>query len=333
MSSNKSGVLNTQEKERIRIPLPSIRDDETGYDYLSKLVSFVMSKPESLYIFDFSRCSTITHNGLVVLGGICNYLKRYEAGVTLTRGFGFGSFFTPIKVSFDISGMNSILKERLQVLGFWNYVFPDHGVARNENYIGYREHETVLEDSEIIAHLQDGWLTDEKVSLSEALKGEIISSIYEVFVNAYGHGLKDNPNHQSVISCGYYEPKEKSLSLSVLDLGGGIVNSVQSYTSISSKEAALKWALEVGNSTRTDSPPDVPRGLGFGILKDFIMVNGGVLRICTDSYMATIDSSGRYITEKVSGCIGGTLVSITVRCDDKHYRLVSEDKVPTGKYF
>lgn len=176
-------------------------------------------------------------------------------------------------------------------------------------------------------------MTDEKVSLSEALKGEIISSIYEIFVNAYGHGLRDNPYHQSVISCGYYEPKEKSLSLSVLDLGGGIVNSVQRYKSIDSRESALKWALEIGNSTRTDSPPDVPRGLGFGILKDFIMVNGGVLRIFTDSYMATVDSMGRYVTQKVSGCILGTLVSITVKCDDKYYRLVSEDQTPTGKYF
>ena len=223
--------------------------------------------------------------------------------------------------------------DRLRLLGFWNYVNPDYGVIRSGDYIGYREHSAVLEDSQIIAHLQDSWLTNEKLSMSELLKSEIISSIYEIFVNAYGHGLKDNPNNQSVISCGYYEPKDKRLSLSVLDFGGGIVSSVQRHTSISDKEKAFKWALEIGNSTRTDSAPDIPRGLGFGILKGFISLNGGMLRVCSDSYMATVDPSGNYVTKSISGCFLGTLVSITVNCDNKHYKFMSEVDNQVPSYF
>lgn len=310
------------EKLRFKVALPPIRDDESGYKYLSKVSDQILSNPDHLYTFDFSRCSVISHNGLVVIGGICNYLKRYE----ISRS-SFIRLFSDFKTGFVLDGMTQVLKERLLQLGFWNYVQPDYGIIGSSDYIGYREHEEVLRDTQIIDHLQGSWLTNEKLSLSKALKGEIISSIYEIFVNAYGHGLRDNPNNQSVISCGYYEPKEKRLSLSVLDFGGGIVRSVQEFIPGIDSEAAFKWALEVGNSTRTDSPDDMPRGLGFKLLRDFVLVNGGVLRVCSDAYMATVSPNGpngEYVTQRLPGHFAGTLVSITVNCDNRHYRLRSE---------
>ncbi|RXT86137.1 hypothetical protein B1F69_23865 [Pseudomonas syringae] len=320
------------ETETVRIPLPPIRDDESGYKYLSKLADFIISSPNNIYIFDFSKCSIISHNGLVVIGGLCNYLKQHEKN-QMFNGFGLRSIIRTRKIQFSIEKINSRLLKRLQELGFWNYVHPDYGIVGSSDYIGYRQHDTVLNDSQIVDHLKDSWLTNEKLSVSESLKAEIVSSIYEIFINAYGHGLKDNHNQQSVISCGYYEPKEKRLSLSVLDLGGGIVNSVQKHIPDLGKEAAFNWALEVGNSTRTDSAPDLPRGLGFGILKDFVMINGGVLRVCSDSYMAIVNPNGVYVTQSVPGRLLGTLVSITVNCDDKHYKLKSESEDLAPAYF
>lgn len=319
--------------ETVRIPLPPIRDDESGYKYLSKLSDFIISSPNNIYIFDFSKCSIISHNGLVVIGGLCNYLKQHEKTRQMFNGFGLRSLIYTKKVQFSIEKISSRLLERLQELGFWDYVHPDYGIVGSSDYIGYRQHDTVLNDSQIVDHLKDSWLTNEKLSVSESLKAEIVSSIYEIFINAYGHGLKDNHNQQSVISCGYYEPKEKRLSLSVLDFGGGIVNSVQKHIPNLGKEAAFNWALEVGNSTRTDSAPDLPRGLGFGILKDFVMINGGVLRVCSDSYMATVNPHGIYVTQSVPGRLLGTLVSITVNCDDKHYKLKSESEDLAPAYF
>ncbi|MEC6823388.1 hypothetical protein VXS02_08085, partial [Photobacterium piscicola] len=69
----------------------------------------------------------------------------------------------------------------------------------------------------------------------------------------------------------------------------------------------------------------------FGILKEFVQVNGGVLRVCSDSYMATIDQGSNYTTNKLPGFFTGTLVSITVKCDGKHYKLKAEtfDELPT----
>lgn len=320
-------------KERFDVVIPPIRDDESGYKYLSKLAHHILSNPQHFYVFDFSKCSVISHNGLVVIGGICNYLKQYEVKTKMLRGLGVPNIFSLKKVGFKVDGISQILMERLGELGFWNYVNPDYGIIKNTDYIGYREHETVLEDAQIIDHLKDSWLTDEKLSVSESLKSEIVSSIYEIFVNAYGHGLKENPNSQSVISCGYYEAKDKKLSLSVLDFGGGIVDSVQRHIPRLEGEEAFKWALEIGNSTRTDSAPDLPRGLGFGILRDFVRVNGGILRICSDSYMATVNTNGSYVTQQIPGMFLGTLVSITVNCDNKHYKFKSEISEQIPAYF
>lgn len=321
------------EKKLTRIQLPPIRDDVPGYYYLSKLSEFIISEPDSNYIFDFSRCSTISHNGIAVVGGLCDYLKKHEDSMGIFRNLGRRFLAPSQKVSFSIEKISPIIMDRLTQLGFWDYVQPNYGVIDTTDYIGYRQHATVLQDSQIIDHLQDSWLTNEKLSVSTSLKAEIVSSIYEIFVNAYGHGLKDNHRQQCVISCGYYEPKVQKLSLSVLDFGGGIVQSVKRHIPRIEKETAFKWALEVGNSTRTDSEADLPRGLGFGILKDFVKVNRGVLRICSDGYMATAGASGNYVTQSVPGHFSGTLVSVTVNCDDKHYKLKSEIDDLTPAYF
>lgn len=321
------------ERQRYNIHLPPIRDDLAGYKYLARLTEAVLSEPQHYFVFNFSKCSVISHNGIAVIGGLCNYLKQHR----LATRRGILSIFPKLlpfdSVGFDFSTMNQKIMKRLRDVGFWNYVHPAFGIERGADYIGYREHAEVLEDSLILDHLQDKWLSDEKLSLSAALKGVIVSSIYEIFVNAYGHGLKDNPNGQSVISCGYYEPKSKKLSLSVFDLGSGIVGSVQRLYPDMDGKTAIAWALEMGNSTRTDSPADMPRGLGFGILKKFVALNGGTLTVCSDEFMASIDSRSDYVVQRVPGKLLGTLVSITVNCDDKHYKFKSEIVEDVPAYF
>lgn len=309
--------------ERINVSLPPIRDDAAGYTYLCRLVEAVTLNSDYAYIFNFSRCSVLNHNGLAVVGGLCNYLTQQNVGA---KGFGLATLLAvrPKKVGFDFSSISSSLLNNLKKTGFLNYVEPDLGEpSYSPDYIGYREHK-YQDDTDIVNHLKDSWLTSEKLQMSEELKSAVISKIYEIFVNAYGHGLKDNLVNQSVISCGNYDSKEKKLSLSVLDLGGGIVKTVQEHTKLSDKRKALEWALETGNSTRTDSAPDLPRGLGFGILKDFVSVNEGKLTICSDTFMVNVGGNGAYVIEDMPACLAGTLVSITINCDNRYYRFSAE---------
>lgn len=116
-------------------------------------------------------------------------------------------------------------------------------------------------------------------------------------------------------------------------MGSGIVGSVQRVYPDKDGKTAIAWALEMGNSTRTDSPADMPRGLGFGILKKFVALNGGTLTVCSDEFMASIGSRGDYVVQRVPGKLLGTLVSITVNCDDKHYKFKSEIVEDVPAYF
>lgn len=86
-------------RERVDVVMPPIRDDESGYKYLSKISHDILSNPQHSYIFDFSKCSTISHNGLVVIGGICDYLKQHEAKTTMFRGFGLPNLFSIQKLA------------------------------------------------------------------------------------------------------------------------------------------------------------------------------------------------------------------------------------------
>jgi len=320
---------------RYNIELRPIRDDRAGYNYLCKLSNAIISNPQNYYVFDFSKCSVISHNGLAFIGAIGNYLNHYNKRSKDNLFFGLKYALYPQSyIGFNIDGMRAPLMKKLKDNGFWNHLEPEYGFSGiAEDYIGYREHQTVLEDSEIINHLRYSWLTNEKILMSEELKSEIISSIYEIFVNAYGHGLKDNPKGLSVISCGHYDSKKKELALSVLDFGGGIVKSVQKHKENLNNKESFKWALETGNSTRTDSSPDLPRGLGFGILKDFVHINCGKLTVCSGDFMATVDSDGEYVISDMPDHLAGTLVSITVNCDDNYYKFVTEEVESLPTYF
>jgi len=116
---------------RFNIFLPPIRDDDAGYTYLCKLSEAIISSPENHYVFEFSRCSTLSHNGLVVIGGLGDFLNRYEKNTTMLRGLGLPKFFAPQKVGFNIENISPLLMSKLQTLGFWNYVKPDFGIKGN----------------------------------------------------------------------------------------------------------------------------------------------------------------------------------------------------------
>lgn len=317
---------------RYNIKLPPIRDDMSGYFYLSRLSDAVISNPDSSYVFYFENCSTISHNGLAVIGGLCNYITQHHENKNPVES-ALNKVLGVRKVGFNIDNISQKVMEKITDCGFWNYIKPEYGISFNSKRIGYREHETVLEDSQIINHLRDNWITNDKIAMSDALKEEVVSSIYEIFVNAYGHGLKDNPLGKRVISCGNYDQKSKELSLSVLDFGGGIVNSVQGNQNIHDKKIAFEWALKNGNSTRTDSPPDLPRGLGFGILKEFVKVNQGNLIVVSDEYLATVGKNGEYSTVALPGHFHGTMVNITVKCDNRYYKLRKEPIEESNTYF
>jgi hypothetical protein len=315
--------------DKYNIELPPIRDDESGYKYLIKLVSFFMEYGDGLYFLDFKKCSIIEHNGLVVLGGICNYLRMIGKDKKAKSFFGlnFESVFFPDKIAIKHESVKPLVMSKLVSSKFMMHFEKQHSsVIDSKDYIGYREHYRILNDDDIATHLRDHWLTDEKVKMGSDLKNAVVSKIFEVFMNAYGHGLRENESGLSVISCGQYDEKNQKLSLSVLDFGVGVVNSVRRHLNYELSDIeCMIWALTVGNSTKTDSVADIPRGLGFGILKDFVNVNKGQLRIISNTCHSKLNAKGDYEVYELDYNFPGTLVTITINCDDRRYDLVSNE--------
>ena len=209
----------------ITIELPPIRDDLNGYYYLMRMVRRIKSETHNTYTFNFRRCSIISHSAATVLGAVARYIEK-----TSQKGI-VGLLIPNAGVTFDVSSMNKLVREYLTENNFLSN-FRNDGLKGfpSREYIGYREHDEHLDADEIALHLMHHWLSDEKLRISYELKKAVVSKIFEIYMNAYGHGVISNHSVMSrVISCGFHDPKAKKLKLTVLDFGLGIVKTVKEY--------------------------------------------------------------------------------------------------------
>lgn len=319
--------------EQVTLEIPSIRDDENGYRFLFKLAEKIMLNPKRHFDFDFKMCAILEQNAVAMIGGLARYVDSFNS----VENIGLkGLLTTNCGVMFKVDTMSQIISNLLIKNNFLSHFTQEYfdGYPKG-SYIGYRVHTEYLDSNEIATHLYDEWLSDEKLSISSDLKNEIISRILEIFMNAYGHGVEASSiKGLGVISCGQYDKKKSELRLTVLDFGMGIVNNVQSHLESEVDDIqAMKWALMTGNSTRTDSLGiDMPRGLGFGLLNEFVSLNKGKLSIFSNTCCAHLNDSGEYIVSKMKTPINATLVNISINCDNKHYRFITENDT-TEQYF
>ncbi|GGE84027.1 MULTISPECIES: hypothetical protein [Gammaproteobacteria] len=322
---------------KVLIPVPTIKYDDNGFNQILKIMETITSDPKNNFDFDFGKCARIDHHGIVLLGGLARYVNFQNTKLTRSLIVIFESqSLATAGVMFNVNSMSDLIRERLIENNFLSHFSQNNfqGYAKGD-YIGYREHTTHLDEDSIAEHLSEQWLSDDKVNLSNALKDEVVSRILEIFMNAYGHGAAIQDLRQlGVYSCGQYDRKEKTLCLSVLDFGPGIVKNVKHYKSeIKSDIEAMQWALVKGNSTGTDSvEKGMPRGLGFDLLGEFVRLNKGEMRIYSNKVYAKISDGNNFEVGTSKYNFPGTLVSIKINCDDRHYRFKSED-VAQVKYF
>lgn len=319
------------------MPVPTIKYDDNGFNQILKIADKITSDPKNNFDFDFSRCSKLDHHGVVLLGGLSRYVNFQNTKLTRSLiGILNAKSFATAGVMFDVNSMNDLIRERLIENNFLSHFSQENfsGYASGD-YIGYREHNNHMDEDNIAEHLSEQWLSDDKVRFSSALKDVIISKIFEIFMNAYGHGTSVQDLSQlGVYSCGQYERKEKTLCLSVLDFGPGIASNVRKFKEdIQSDVEAIQWALVRGNSTGTDSvKKGMPRGLGFDLLGEFVKLNLGEMRVYSNGAYAKICEGNDFVVGKHEFSFPGTLVSIKINCDDRYYRFKSEETAQV-KYF
>ncbi|OZY39225.1 hypothetical protein CJF43_24105 [Pseudomonas fragi] len=320
------------------ILIPTIKDDGPGYEKILGLAEVVFEDPYHHFDFDFSRCAMIDHNTVVMLGALARYVDYHNNQMKISKSMLLfkSSVSNVAGVMFLVETMNSAVRERLIGNNFLSHFssgsldgYPTGG------YLGYREHNYLQDADKIADHLQNEWLSAAKLRLSDKLKPAITSRILEVFSNAYGHGVSiQDMKTMGVYSCGQFNNKDKTLNISVLDFGPGIIKNVKRVRGDMPSIDAMQWALVKGNSTRTDSQlSDIPRGLGLDLLHNFVHVNGGELRIYTNDVKVISSKSSGLIVEENTRVLRGTMVSIKINCDDRYYRFTSEAEPTQHQYF
>lgn len=320
----------------MQIEIPAIRDNTKGYDYLLELCRFIIENPDDYFDFNFNKCAFLDQNAVAILGGLVRYIDAYRKSKnTKARNFYKRLLLPPNQLTFQIESMSQTLLRHLTSNQFLPHITKQANLALpREDSIGYKQHMDYMDTNEIADHLNYHWLSDERISISPTLKQSIVSRMLEIFLNAYGHGVEKNHiSGLGVTSCGQYFKNSKKLKLTVVDFGCGIISNVKTHFSATNPNlddaSAMKWALEMGNSTKTDSlDMNIPRGLGLDLLRDFVRINGGTLSVYSNSCCAKVDKKGNYGVSELKNPFAGTIVNIAIICDDRHYKFISEPNGP-----
>lgn len=252
-------------------------------------------------VIDFNYCTFLDHLGVAFLGGLIHLIRERQGKVT----FNWHTLSPKIRMNL---AQNGFLQE------FSGEIEPWQGNSMPFRY----DIDLISRDDGILPYLEDQWLGRNWINISDQLKQAIISNLAEIYTNAFDH----SQSAIGVFSCGQHYPKEKRLELSAIDFGVGIASNVRSLPGHDnmSTEEALKWAFQPGNSTKRD----ISRGNGLAILNNFISQNQGILTLCTnDGCIKIFDDMIEYTD--IHKPFLGTLVNITLQCDESAYCLSTEN--------
>ncbi|CAI8879451.1 ATP-binding protein [Brevibacillus sp. IT-7CA2] len=281
------------------IRIPAINDNQMDFFYLFALWYLINESKEDIKI-DFSNCTFLRHNAVAMLGG----LKRLAS-------------CNSVEVVFDWATLRYGVASNLRKNGFVKH-FGVNDWSSTGNSIPYRE-DVRDESNSYIEYLKNEWLYQGWLNISTMLRDAISSKVYEIYRNVFDHGLSPI----GAFSCGQYYPKLNELCLSIVDFGIGIPNEVKNYLNkpeMSSKKA-LEWAFKTGNTTKPSN--EHGRGIGLGILKEFIKANNGKLEIYSNDGYVKITKDHEEFSE-TNFFFGGTIINITIIRDEAYYCFASE---------
>lgn len=251
------------------------------------------------FVFDFSQCEFLGQNGVAFIGGLIRSVEHHDGKITL-----------------DWNTLRSNIKMNLAQNGFLS-VFQGGMGPWEGNSIPYREDSELDKDS-LVEYLADRWLGRDWVHLSDGLRYALAGKVCEIYVNAFEH----SDSQIGVFSCGQHYPRLRVVRLTAVDFGVGIPRNVRDFAGNQNVRAssAMKWAFQPGTTTRQGSSNG---GVGLDLLKGLVRLNGGTLRVFShEGYALLLSQSERY--EERNKNFEGTMVTITLRCDQKYYHLTSE---------
>lgn len=281
-----------------RLYIPTIAEDPWSYIRLFALWRQVKGEGPH-FLIDFSQCTFLGQSGVAFLGGLIRSIEQRGGEVTV-----------------DWSTLRSDIKMNLAQNGFLS-VFQGGLEPWKGNSIPYRE-DPELDKDRLVEYLADRWLGRDWVHLSDGLRYALAARVCEIYVNAFEH----SDSRIGVFSCGQHYPRLRMVRLTAVDFGVGIPCNVRGFAGNRNIHAssAMKWAFQRGTTTR---PGSSGGGVGLDLLKGLVRLNGGALQVFShEGYAVLLSQSERY--EERNKNFEGTMVTISLRCDQRHYRLTTE---------
>jgi hypothetical protein len=280
----------------LTIQLPcKIASDQQGFASLAKIYQQVKPCQFETIQLDFQNTTWFEANMLAMLGAIME------------------SEWTN---SFEIVNIRPEQEEIFKKTRY-SYFRGESLPDRYQTTVEYRKYK-VGEIGSFENYLEKKLLAHPEIpSMSALLRKKIKESILEIFDNARTHGKCD-----FIFSCGQYFPRKGRLDFTVVDIGRTIRKNVRDYLNknVSGKEA-LGWAVQKNTTTRRDN---IPGGLGFTLIRDFLRKNNGKIQIASaDGYWYEKEHSTD--SKDLSDFFGGTAVNLEFNVNDQSsYCLASE---------
>lgn len=256
--------------------------------------------------FDLHRCRFLRQNAVAFLGGLARLIE-YRGG----------------RVQFNWDIVDDAVAANLAQNGF----MAAFGVPRPPwlgNSIPYRE-DSRFDPHNYQRYLAEMWLGPGWVNVSAPLRDAIVGNMAEVYLNAFDH----SQSPVGAFTCGQHFPKIGELNLTIVDFGVGIPSNVRLFKANEfspeklSATKCMEWAFQLGTSTRPERPDLGPCGLGLDLLREFVQQNEGRLEMFShEGYVRVAD--GQVSFGERPTFFEGTLVNISLRCDEKYYCLASE---------
>jgi hypothetical protein len=293
----------------VLVRVPRLNDGPSDFGWLFRLQD-ALNKHDEDVALDFSGCDFIRQNAVAIIGGLAVDLEM--------RGLVMRAMPETLR---------SDVRRNLERNGLLEYL----GVscARNAGTAIPFRHDATKDADAIVTYLEQSWLGNGWVNVSQRALDRIVGSVWEIYENAFAHA----DSAAGVFSCGQYYPNLKRLKLAVADFGVGIPQRVTEFLSpIGAKESltdshCMRWAFAKGNSTtRTGASA----GVGLDILRELVEVNNGTLEVYSHAGHARVTKHGdTYAGRK--GTFAGTVLNMTLVCDDSYYCLTSENR--NDEYF
>jgi hypothetical protein len=250
-------------------------------------------------VLDFSSCGFLRQNAVACLGAFAHWVRSSGGECVI-----------------DLPTIRPDVSKNLGRNGFLG-AFGYHTQPWIGNTIPYRHDQAVDRDG-LMEYLRSSWLGRGWINVSAGLRDAIVGRVWEIYENAFEH----SQSASGVFSCGQFYPNRRLLKLTVLDLGRGIPSNVRGFPGNERMDAAeaVRWAFLPGTSTKWNG---LGRGLGLDLLKRFVQVNAGRLDIYSDDAYAVVDAAEERYAKRSPSC-RGTLVNITLKCDEAYYHLDTE---------